>query len=835
MKSLIYNFRKTLLTAICCTLIGSSANAIVYTAVLSGNFNAAATWGGIAPGSILSSDVVVIPSGINVTLTGAQTFSGSTSLTVNGTLTAGMGSPLIITAGTLAGSGDIMVDSASLSLVTGFTFTGMLHTRKLTSMGVGVGTAANITVTDGLELSAGNMNVIAGSLTMGNYSDIAFSGGTLSASGSGMLMLDSVYNVWYNAAITTGAELNGSGLDDVYVNTAGTVTLGANATIDGMLTLTSGTFSLNGRTLTFGSMADLAASGTGTIMGSGTSSIMVNSTAGLTGTLRFAAGGNTLNNLTINTSSTGNVMLGSDLTVNGMLTLTAGGFALNGYDLIISTSGDIAAAGTGTIWGNSSSDITVNATGGLTGALNFASAASTIGSLTINTGSSSSVHLGTSATVNGMIMLNNGYLALNGNTLTIGTTGDLSASGMASIMGSTTSNLIVNSTAGLTGALRFAAAGNMLNDLTINTGSGSTTLNSDLGLSGTLTLSSGSLSLNGYTLTVNSTGNVAASGTGNIMGSATSRLVVNSTAGVTGAVRFASGSNMLQTLTVNTGSGTGMKLGSDLTVNGWLNLQSGKLRTGANNLRMATGSIINGGSIGSYIVTDDEAGTVTINLTASQNDTFEVGTEANYAPIIIYANAASGSGDVSVYVRDGVAVDGTYGSSLSTTAKVVNATWFVTSTATSIDYNMMAAWSTSMELNGLDRNQVYLSHYTGGAWDVHTAAAAGDLAGMHSIMRTGITSLSPFMVSDADRTTSTTAVAVNVAKVAVYPNPTTNVLHFAAASTIDKVCVYDVNGKCVITSGIANDEINVSALPAGIYVAHITGKDVNAKQEFVKQ
>lgn len=1506
MRSLMYNSRKMLLAALCCVLISSSARAAIFTAVLSGNFNAAATWGGIAPGSLLSSDIVIIPAGVNVTLTGAQTFSGTTALTVNGTLTSTSSSaPLIISAGNLYGSGSIMVDSASLNLVTGFTFNGSLHARKLTSMGVGIGTAADITVMDELNLAAGNMNVLAGSLTMGDNSDIIFSGGSLSASGTGMLMLDSTYNVWYNAATTTSTELSGSGLNDIYVNTMGTVMLGANTTVNGMLTLTSGMLSLNGRTLTIGTSGNVAASGTGTIMGSSTSNVVINSTTGLTGTLRFAAGGNTLNNLTINTGSTSSAALGSDLNLNGTLTLMAGSLNLNGYDLAINTAGNVSASGAGTIWGNTSSDITINATSGLTGGLRFASAASTIGNLTINTGSGNNVMLASNVTANGTVTLSSGNLVLNGNTLTIGASGNMAAAGTGSIMGSTTSNLVINSTTGLTGALRFAAGGNTLNNLTVNTGTGTNamlggnlnvngmltltggslalngntltfnasgnlsasgsgsimgnsssnviinsttglagqlrfatggsilnnltvntgassnvmlgsslaingmltlsagtfslngydltisttgdlattgtgslagntgsdvvvnatagltgmlrfastantinsltintaagndvTLGSDVNVNGMLTLSNGTLMLNGNTLTINATGNLAATGTGNIMGSSTSNLVVNSTAGLTGVIRFAAGGNTLNNvtintggtgnaaigsdlmlngtltlsagslslngydltfntgshlattgtgtiwgnassdviinataglagtlrfasaantinnftintatasnvylgsnvnvngtlmltngtlmlngnslslgttgdfaasgtgtimgsttsnlavnstaslsgmlrfatagnvlnnltintgsttstdlstdmtlhgtlaltsgnldlngrtltlaptsnvavagtgrimsntmsnivvnstaglsgslrfaagadtinnLTINTGSGTGVMLGSnlmvdgdltltsgslnlnsydlvfdagsdltasgtgtitgntgsdivvnatagltgnlrlastassignltinsttggvylgsnatvngmlmlnsgtlslngntltfastadysatgsgaimgslssdiivnataglsalrftssgnmlenftvntgstsdvtlssdlqiggtltlssgtlalngnmltinntgnvaasgtgdimgsstsrvvvnstsglsgklrfapagntlqmltvntgatsnialgsDLKISGSLKLQSGKLKLGTNNLRINTGAIIDGGSATSYILTDT-SGSVTINLAAGTNDTFEVGTSLNYAPIIVYANSGSATGDVSIYVRDGVAVDGGIGTTLSASQKVVNATWFVTSTATTINYDMMAAWSTSMELNGFNRNQVYLSHYTDGMWDVQPSTVAGNLSGMHAVTRTGITSLSPFMVSDAERVTVNVPVVANQAQISVYPNPATNVLRFTSAATIEKACIYDASGKCVLTSAVANDEVNVSTLPAGMYVIHLSGKDLNVAKEFVKQ
>jgi hypothetical protein len=78
MKKVMYK-SKLHLMALGLALVCGKANATVYTAVASGAFGSALTWGGVIPGAILSSDVVVIPSGINVTLSGVQTFSGTTT------------------------------------------------------------------------------------------------------------------------------------------------------------------------------------------------------------------------------------------------------------------------------------------------------------------------------------------------------------------------------------------------------------------------------------------------------------------------------------------------------------------------------------------------------------------------------------------------------------------------------------------------------------------------------------------------------------------------------------------------------------------------------------
>jgi len=129
-------FGKMCFMVLCLAIGSKEAGAAVYTAVASGNFNTGLTWGGSAPGALLSTDIVVIPAGIVVTMTGNEAFTGTSSLTVSGTLTGSPGATLSMTSGTLAGAGIITADSIALGLVSGFTYTGTLVANKLTSLGL---------------------------------------------------------------------------------------------------------------------------------------------------------------------------------------------------------------------------------------------------------------------------------------------------------------------------------------------------------------------------------------------------------------------------------------------------------------------------------------------------------------------------------------------------------------------------------------------------------------------------------------------------------------------------------------------------------------------------
>ncbi len=743
--------RRIVLSAILFVACGITANATVFTAVISGNFNSSATWGGILPGSLLTADVVIIPPGITVTLTADQTFSGSSTLTVNGALTSAAGSALILTGGSLTGAGTITVDCMAMGLTSGMSFTGDISADAFTSLGASLSTAADVIVSSHLTLASGSLSLTAGSLTLGSGSLITRSGGSLSVGGSGMLSLGSSYSVVFTASGTSGVELTGSGLGALTVDGGSTVTLSTPVTVWGTLTLSSGTLSLSGYTLTLGAGADVSASGTGTITGSSSSDLVISTGGGLSGMLRFAAGGSTLHDLSISLGGSGSAAtLGSDLTLSGMLTLNSGTLALNGHTLTLGMGADISAAGTGTLTGSSSS------------------------------------------------------------------------------------GLIISTGGSVTGALRFASGGASLDDLTISLGGSSVMLGSGLTLYGMLTLTSGTLSLSGHTLTLGAGADISASGTGTLTGSASSGLIISTSGSPIGPLRFAGGGGTLHTLTLSMGgSGSTVALGSHLSVTNTLGLTSGRLRLGASDLSIASGGTIMGGTSGSYIITDG-TGELVMHLTPGATDTFEVGTLTNYAPMVVIGGTGAAAADVSVGASTGVLSGGTTGTLISTTASVVNTTWHVSSTATSgIDYTLVAMWDATMELNSFNRSGAYLSHHTSGAWDMATPSSAGTSGSMYTMTRAGITSLSPFMVTDGATPTATPNVLAGN-EVSVYPNPAGNTLYFNGTG-VDNVCIYDVCGRQVKSVSGTSNAVSLAGLPAGTYVVRLTGDNLSTVKKFVKE
>ena len=539
-----------------------------------------------------------------------------------------------------------------------------------------------------------------------------------------------------------------------------------------------------------------------------------------------------MNNLTVN-STTGGDTLSGDLSINGLLSLTSGTLWLNGHTLTLNSTADVAATGAGMLAGSSTSNLVVNTTGSLSGALAFAPGANILNDLTVNTGAGTGMSLGSDLTVSGLATLTAGTLSLNGHTLTLSSTGNLSAAGAGTITGSATSSLVVNTTDGLTGMLHFATGtGGTLHNLVVNTAIGGVTLASDLQIGNLLALSSGTLSLNGQTLTLNAGADLSGT-SGMLNGSATSSLVVNTTFSLTSPLRFATGGNMLNNLTLNMGSGSdNITLGSNLSIQGVLNLTSGRLNLGVNNLSIAASGMVMGGSENSYIVTDN-TGSLMMNLASGTSDTFKVGTTASYAPLALVANAGASTGNVNVNVANGVLTDGYTGSLLSATAPVVNATWFVSSTASTVNYNMTAMWTGGMEVNGFNRADAYISHFTSGAWDMQATSAAGTTGSLYTMTRTGLTSLSPFMVRSGSAL-SVPVVAGAGANVSIFPNPATSTLNYAATAAISNIDISDLAGQVVKSTNGLTSSVSISELPAGVYLIHFYGADVITVLKFVK-
>jgi len=86
---------------------------------------------------------------------------------------------------------------------------------------------------------------------------------------------------------------------------------------------------------------------------------------------------------------------------------------------------------------------------------------------------------------------------------------------------------------------------------------------------------------------------------------------------------------------------------------------------------------------------------------------------------------------------------------------------------------------------------------------------------------------------------TTTSVATNApAVIKMYPNPATNHLYIDIAdNSANSIWISDMSGSVVnrITTTAQHNEINISSLPAGVYLVQVNSNDKKAVMRFVKQ
>lgn len=384
-------------------------------------------------------------------------------------------------------------------------------------------------------------------------------------------------------------------------------------------------------------------------------------------------------------------------------------------------------------------------------------------------------------------------------------------------------------------------AGSGLADVMVNVGSGNSVfLSDDLSLNGTLTLSSGNLTLNNNDLTFNSSADLSASGSGKIVSSSQSSITINTMNGLSGGLKLASSSNTVSDFTINLGNSSAMvDLTGGLQVTNSLSLQSGILNAGSNSviLQSGSGAQLMGGSDTSYIITT-MGGSLDIDIATNSSQMFYIGTQNNYAPVEI-KNNGSATNTIKAGVDAMVLENGTTGGLVTATQSGVNATWFIdNSVTTGADVDMTVWWATNMEVNGFDRNNAYISHYTNGGWDVNAIGAANTSGNMHSLSRVNITSFSPFAVYDNNTALAVSNVSDN-SEIQVYPNPAVNNIYvdYSNTNTPVQAAIYSVSGKLVKVAMLGNTHsaIDVQDLSSGMYYIQLNNEDINTTKKFIKQ
>ncbi|MBI5475607.1 MAG: Ig-like domain repeat protein [Ignavibacteriales bacterium] len=201
----------------------------------------------------------------------------------------------------------------------------------------------------------------------------------------------------------------------------------------------------------------------GSLKGSSSSNLIING-SGSFGTLKFLAGNQLINNLTINRTSSGNVQLGSDLTINDLPTLSNGIFNVGANTLSFDGS-PIAGTSTNLVTSSASNLIY----GGTTSGLYIPSSIVDLNNLTIN--NASNVDLNGNITIGGSLSLLSGDLITSSNSVTLGASAAVSETPNATVLGNLTTTRNITATSGT------ETFGNIGSDIILNgTSIGSTTV-----------------------------------------------------------------------------------------------------------------------------------------------------------------------------------------------------------------------------------------------------------------------------------------------------------------------------------------------------------------------
>jgi len=390
------------------------------------------------------SNTVVLNAGV-AELAAGGVLNLATNTTINmagGTFNALAGLP------TLAGTYNLLYTGAVSAIGAEASLTGLHNvTVNLASATNQLSMAGNLSVTGVLSLQQGVLNLAGNTLTI--IGGVTTTAGSVAGSATSNLVVNGTGSIG-SLAFTAGAQTLGN--LTLAILGSGSVSLASDVAVDGITTLTSGNLNLNGNTL---NIAGTIAAGTGTIIGSSTSGIILSGT-GLVGTLPLGTAASTIGTLTVNIASAGNVLLSNALTVSNTLTLLNGSLDLSGQSLTI---GGVVNSSGGTISGSLLSDITFNGSGSA-GTLALTAASSTINNLTINIGSGGSVALASPVTLAGVLTLAQGTIDIAKNDLTMLTAATITGGSAASyVVTSDTGSLIMTvANAGANGLFQVGTA-----------------------------------------------------------------------------------------------------------------------------------------------------------------------------------------------------------------------------------------------------------------------------------------------------------------------------------------------------------------------------------------
>lgn len=637
--------------------------------------------------------------------------SGRLEIGTNGTFTAngsivnlnGATGPLFARTGTFQENTStvVMNSPASVALTSG----NITFYRLTVAMPGQTGTLGSpITVTNALAVNSGTLsdggNQITGdaaaTMTMASGTDLVIgTAGSATTFPTLFIRANTTLNAASTVTYNAGAAQSISAIP-VYGNLVLASTLVVTKTA-------SSTLDING-SLTIGANNTLSAgTSTHTLAGNFTNNGTLNASTGtivLDGSSNQSVGGSgttTFNNLQLNNSS--GATLNSSLTIGGTLTLTSGALSVGANTLTLN--GPSVSVSSGSLATTASSNLVF---GGTSSSIFIPSTASVLNNLTVN--NSNGVSLLGSMTVNGTLTLTNGTFSVRANTLTLN--GPAIAGTPTNLTTAISSSLVFG---GSSAGISLPSSVTNLSNLTINNAQG-VTLNGNLTMGGTLTLTSGTLQASGRTLALN--GPAIAGTPANLATSASTSL---SFGGSSTSVSIPSHIGSLTNLTVSNANGVAMN--AAISVSGTLTLTSGALTTNGHALTSTGNCTSSVTRTSGYVV-----GSLTLTYPATSSScTFHVGTGTSYAPIDVRKPLT---------LSGGTLTGGTIGAehpfiAVSTidATKDVNRYWTLSNdTIGASTYEVTVRFVTGDVDSGATATSFVIGHYNGSSWSMPTPVTA---------------------------------------------------------------------------------------------------------------
>jgi len=134
-------------------------------------------------------------------------------------------------------------------------------------------------------------------------------------------------------------------------------------------------------------------------------------------------------------------------------------------------------------------------------------------------------------------------------------------------------------------------------------------------------------------------------------------------------------------------------------------------------------------------------------------------------------------------------------------------------------------WQTSMGGSGYDVGKAINRSNDNGYIVVGSSDSNdGDVNGNHGLRDFWVVKLAQDALAIVDFTLENSS---------IYPNPVSDILHIKVNSLIEKITIYNMLGKQMLTQKTAKT-INVSSLPAGIYVVELSNKNESSIHKLIK-